>query len=413
MAWRGLWLGSLLFGAGFVACVTNHEALEKKTTGRATGGGGGTLASGGAPSHRGGSGEQPGTGGGHADDEPPGDSVLTIVNGIVDAPSVALCLAKVDSDGKVTPLGSPLTDAPLEYGQSLVLHDVDGVDFDVDGLEPIAIAGELERIAGLDCEAAIARARSEEALAAGGDNSGQGGAAGDGAGMRMPSSDGNGGSGADGGSSAEAGGSGGASPGPKEVRAALRVRGLPAISPGTLNAGRSMVFAANGCMGGATYDGKDAEAYCGVGYTPREPTLSAVLVSLSRQVSDGHVALQAVHASLANAQVDLRSRPPFPSLESGVAITSVSLGQVAPRPASIQNALFDLGSARKYRLSVESKAVVLFYQPWAAALSNGGLSQLQNGQGYALVFSGPRADLPAVTDLWNAATLTAIAVDPE
>ncbi|HYP97140.1 MAG TPA: hypothetical protein VER96_00610 [Polyangiaceae bacterium] len=412
MAWRGLWLGSLLFGAGFVACVTNHEALEKKPAGRATGGGGGTLASGGAPSHRGGSGEQPATGGGHADDEPPGDSVLTIVNGIVDAPSVALCLARVDSDGTVTPLGSPLTDAPLEYGQSLVLHEVDGVDFDVDGLEPIAIAGELDRIAGLDCEAAIARARSEEALGGAGSEPAQGGAAGDGAGMGMPPSDGNGGSSV-GGSSAEAGGSGGASPGPKAVRSALRVRGLPAISPGTLNAGRSLVFAANGCMGGATYSGKDAEAYCGAGYTPLEPTLSAVLVSLSRQVSDDHVALQAVHASLANAQVDLRSRPPFPSLESGVAITSVSLGQVAPRPASIQNALSDLGSARKYRLSVESKAVVLFYQPWSAVLSNGGLSQLQNGQGYALIFSGPRADLPAVTDLWNAPTLTAIAVDPE
>lgn len=415
MAWRGLWLGSLLFSAGFVACVTNHEALEKKPAGRAGNGSGGTLASGGAPSHRGGSGGDAENGGGHADDEPPGDSVLTIVNGIVDAPSVALCLAKVDSDGNVTPFGSPLTEAPLEYGQSWVLGEVDDVDLDADGLELFAIAGELERLAGLDCDAAISLARSsEETLSdaagsgAAGDF-GQGGAGGDGSGS-LPSSDGNAG---EGGSPAQTGGSGGASPGPMPVRAALRVRGLPAISPGTLNAGRSLVFVANGCMGGATYSGKSAEQYCGLGYTPRDPTVSAVLVSLSRQVSDGHVALQVVHASLANAQVDLRARPPFPSKSAGVAIASVQPGQVAPRPASIQNALFDLGSARKYQVSVESQTDVLYAQPWSTVLSQGALSELENGRGYALVFNGPRADLMPVPNLWNGPTLTALAVDPE
>jgi hypothetical protein len=463
MAWRGLWLGSLLLSAGFVACVTNHEALEKKPGGRGSSGSGGTLGSGGAPIHRGGSGGDGANGGGHADDEPPGDSLLTIVNGIVDAPSVAVCLAKVDSDGNVTPFGSPLTDAPLEYGQSLVLREVADVDLDTDGIEPFVIAGDLERIAGLDCNDAINLARTEEARsdAAGEGGAGQGGAAGDSSGGgtspgggntssggtaasggtlasggatsgggesssggsesssggsesssggNVPSSGGNAG---EGGSDAHDGGSGGASPGPMPVRAGLRVRGLPAISAGTLNAGRSLVFVANGCMGGAAYSGKAAEQYCGVGYTSREPTVSAILVSLSREVSADHVALQVVHASLANAQVDLRARPPFPSTATGVGIASVQPGQVAPRPASIQNALFDLGSARKYQVSVESKSLVQYAQPWSSVLSQGSLSELENGKVYALVFNGPRADLPAVPNLWNAPTLTAIAVDPE
>jgi hypothetical protein len=416
MAWRGLWLGSLLFSAGFVACVTNHEALEKKPAGRGGSGSGGTFASGGAPSHRGGSGGEAENGGGHADDEPPGESLLTIVNGIVDAPSVTLCLAKVDSDGNVTPFGSPLTDAPLEYGQTSVLREIDEIDFDTDGLELFAIAGELERIAGLDCDEAIARARSEEALSdasgngGGGNEPGQGGAAGDRGEIDLPS---NGGSAGEGGGAGQEGGSGGASPGPKAVRAPLRVRGLPAIAPGTLNAGRSLVFVANGCMGGATYSGKAAEQYCGAGYSAREPTVSAILVSLSRQVSDDHVALQVVHASLANAPVDLRARPPFPSTADGVAIASVQPGQVAPRPASIQNALFDLGSARKYQVSVESQGTVLYAQPWITVLSQSGLSKLENGRGYALVFNGPRADLTPVPNLWNGPTLTAVPVDPE
>jgi hypothetical protein len=421
MAWRGLWLGSLLFSLGFAACVTNHEALEKKPTGRGGNGSGGTFASGGAPSHRGGSGGDAENGGGHSDDEPPGDSVLTIVNGIVDAPSVALCLAKVDGDGNVTPFGSPLTDAPLEYGQSVVLGDVSDVDFDTDGLELFAIAGELERIANLDCDEAIQRARSEEALSdatgngAGGAEPGQAGAGGDGSDIAPSSgaSAGEGGNGGEGGSAAHEGGSGGTSPGPTPVRAPLRVRGLPAISPGTLNAGRSLVFVTNGCMGGATYSGKSAEQYCGAGYTPRDPTVSAILVSLSRQVSADHVALQVVHASLANEQVELRARPPFPSTADGVAIASVQPGQVAPRPASIQNALFDLGSARKYQVSIEAQGSVLYAQPWTTVLSQGALSSLENGRGYALVFNGPRADLTPKTNLWNGPTLTAVPVDPE
>src|SRR6187551_3770094 len=121
MAFRGLGLAFLLFSAGFVACVSNHEALEKKPTGRGGNGSSGAFAAAGAPSHRGGTGGDGANGGGHEDDEAPGESVLTIVNGIVDAPRVALCLAKVAADGSVTPLGSPLTEAPLEYGQSLVL----------------------------------------------------------------------------------------------------------------------------------------------------------------------------------------------------------------------------------------------------------------------------------------------------
>ena len=410
---RGLWLGSLLFAGAFVACVTNHEALEKKPAGRGGSGSGGTFGGAGAPNNRGGSGGDGASSGGHADDEAPGESVLTIVNGVVDAPRIALCLAKVDADGNVTPLGAPLADAPLEYGQSLVFREVEGVDFETDGLQPIAIAGNLDLIAGLDCVAAIDRARAEEA-AAEASEPGQGGAAGDGAGPSVPSDAGSGGSAGEGGSSAgDGGGSGGATAGPPAVRSALRVRGLPAIAAGTLNAGRSMVFVANGCMGGATYSGAAAAQYCGADYTPRQPTVSAILVSLSRQVSDDHVALQAVHASLANAQVELRSRPPFPSMATGIGITSVVLGQVAPRPASISNTLFDLGSARKYLVTVESQGDVLFGVAWRSALSQGGLSELKNGQGYALVFNGPRADLPAVANLWNAPMLTAIAVDPE
>ena len=100
-------------------------------------------------------------------------------------------------------------------------------------------------------------------------------------------------------------------------------------------------------------------------------------------------------------------------MAAGLSIASVQLGQVAPRPASVQNTLFDLGSARQFYLSVESQGNSLFSQTWASVLAQGGLSELKNGYGYALILNGPRADLKAVPNLWNAATLTAVAVDPE
>jgi len=410
-----------------VACVTNHEALEKKKRTH-SGSGGSGVSAGGARGHLGGSGGDLVNSGGRPDDEPPGDSVLTIVNGVVDAPRVVLCLAKVDTDGNLTPLGSPLTDEPFEYGQSLALREIADIDVATEGLSPIVIAGDLALIADLDCAAAIDRARAEEALNdSTNGNLGTGGSAGDSSGPNVPIAAGAGGTASEGGNASEGGATnqgganaseggsaGAADAAPPAKRSVLRVRALPAISAGTLNAGRSLVYVANGCLGGAGYDGPAAAQYCGAGYAPREPSVSAVLVSLSRQVAPNYVALQAVNASLANPQVELRARPLLPPDDTGVAIASVLLGQAAPRPASTQYGLSDLGFTRKYQVAVETQGGnPLFSQTWASVLANGGLSKLETGRGYALIVNGPRGDLSAVSDLWNAGTVTAIAVDPE
>ena len=402
-----LGLCALMFLGSFAACVTNHEALEKKPdVGGGGAGRGGASGVSGSHGQLGGSGGDAASSGGHADDEPPGTSLLTIVNGVVDAPRVALCLAKVDTDANVVPFGDPLTEAPLDYAHSVVLHDVAGADLAEDTLQPFVIAGELELIAGMDCAAAIELAQNEEAATvaqavsvaqagagAGGDGStGDGGASGESAG----------------------GSAGAAGAGPVAVRSRLRARGLPAISAGTLTQGRSLALVANGCMGGATYSDANAVSYCGDGYSERTPSLSAVLVSLSRQHSFDHVGLQVVHASLANSEIQVRVKPPFPSQESGFSIAGqLTQGQVAPRPASVVNTAFDLGSDRSYRVEVSAGGEALFSESWATVLENGGLTALANATTYALVLSGPRGDLKAVSDLWNAPALTVIAVDPQ
>jgi len=137
------------------------------------------------------------------------------------------------------------------------------------------------------------------------------------------------------------------------------------------------------------------------------------LVSLSRLVAADHVGMQVVQASIANGSVDVRSRPPTPPSDTGIVIASVRAGQVAPRPASVLNSVFDLGVARKYKLEVLSQGTSLFEQSWSQALSLGGLDELEDGKGYALVLSGPSGGSEAVPDLWNGPVLTAVAVSPE
>jgi hypothetical protein len=382
-----------------VGCVTDHDALEKKPD--AGSGAGGAFASAGADAQPGGAGSTGATEGGYADEEPPGTSKLTIINGLVDAPSVLLCWAKVDDAGGVTPFGSPLGGAPLVYGQSLVVSTVAGADVATDALQPFAIAGDLDLLSGLDCEAAIARAQDEELSAA------------DANARAMNGGSGEAGAADSAGAAGTAGAAGSAAAVVPEVAARLRARGLPALPAGTLSAGFSLLYVSTGCMGGATYSAKNAAEYCGAGYAEELPTASAVLVSLERQTQAGVTGLEFVHASLASPAVAVSSQPP--SLQPGASVAivnAVALGQVAPRPPLLSNAASAYGIAKSYTVQVSAQGSALASYDWPTALQNGGLTKLSDGSTFALVLLGPRADHVQATSLWNPSSLTVIPVDP-
>src|SRR6187402_2251444 len=120
MAWREHSLYALPVVCALAACVTNHDALER----RPEAGAGGLAAAGraGAPTQLGGNGGDGVAGNGHPDDEPPGTNLLTVVNGVVDAPELLWCWATVDAEGEVTPFGEPSGDGPLAYAHSLVFR---------------------------------------------------------------------------------------------------------------------------------------------------------------------------------------------------------------------------------------------------------------------------------------------------
>lgn len=402
----------MIVAGSLAACVTNHAALEKRPI--VASGGGGAGGSSGARAQVGGAPGNGGSGGGHLDDEPPGKNALTLVNGVVDAPELVLCLTRVDSRGAVVPIDAPLGEGALAYGQSLVVSDLSDSKLANQTLELFAIAGDLSLIAGLDCEAAMALAQMEEfGVADSSGSAGQAGSAGEGgagAGVRIAAnvlSDGGVGG------AAGAGGEGGATP---EPRSRLRLRALPAIPSGTLNQGRSLVFVLNGCMGGSGYSGPSPEAYCGLGYDEHQPTIAALLVSLSRPYAGDHVGMQVVNASLANGRIQVASRPPSSSLSQGsdLSITgNVLEGQVAPRPANVSSSASDYGIQHRYVLEVSSSDNAPFRESWSDVLAQSGFKGLTDGTTYALVFSGPESDLEGVPGLWNAPLLTLIAADPE
>jgi hypothetical protein len=398
MARRDRWFGTLLLAGSLAGCITNHDALEKKPDTGSSAGAGGAFAGAGAPATiiGGGSDGEAANGGGHADDEPPGKSVFTLVNGVVDAPSVVLCFAKLDASGGATPFGNPLTKTPFEYGQNLVLADVAGANLDTDALEPLLIAGELALISGLNCEDAVARAQDEQASALDANahalEAAQAGAGG------APDS-------------VSAGGEGGVPS--YEVRSRLRLGDLPAIPAGTLSAGRSVLFVATGCIGGVTYNAANSNEYCGDGYSEEQSTLSAVLVSLSRQVQFGETGMQFVHASFATPQVDVSSHPPFPSTDTGIQIaTGVIEGQSSPHSALLTHSAMDYGSARSYSVQISPQGAAVSNEAWVDVLARGGVKALEDGSTYALVLLGPRADHTTPTPLWNPSVLTVIPVDP-
>jgi hypothetical protein len=408
--WRRL--GALSALGLAVACVTDHGALKKKPD-SAGGGSGGQAGSSGGFGNVAGSGGQSGSGGQGGGAEPPGDNVLTLLHGAVDAESIVFCFARFDPDsGAVTHAGSPVPEGGLRFGRRASFAELAGLDFAADSLQPFVIAGDLDLLEGLSCEQAVAEAEAEEldpqALGPGG----AGGAPGEGG---APGSAGTGEGGAtDGGAAGAPGaaGQGGAPPEVPPLPPRLRVRALPVLPKGTLAGGRSYLFVAAGCFGGPAFTDPIDEAICGAGYAADAPTLTPVLVTLSRLTEFGEVGVQVVHASLATPEFDLSATPPANSGDFPISLgTNVTLGEVSPRPPRFGFSKIELGantSTWSVDILMEGMKKSEF---WPTIITRGGIEELLDGQTYALVVVGPRADINGFS-WWNQAVISAVPTEP-
>jgi len=407
---------AVLLGLGSVnACSTNHDALARQPKAGSSAGGSGGASAGFASGGFGNTGNPPSQGGrSNPDHESMGDNVLTIVNGVIDAPSIRLCFARLDADGHTTELvGSPAPELP--YAGSTVLTELDGLSFADDSIQPWVLSGELSRLKKLDCAAAVELARSEEArvtpvetAAAMASAGGQGGAAAGGAG-------GDAGAGPAGAGPAGAGGepAAGGAPGAAPLEfPTLRARPLAALPAGTVNIGRSILLVLTGCSGGAAYTDTLDKSVCGASYTPATPTLQPIVVTLSRALGIGMVGLQAVHGSPATASLDVRA-----SGNSGevslVFASSIRFGSIEPRPADTRFTPFDLGVDKSnFGLqAIDEAGGVAFQEAWSDILAASGLSALLAARTYTAVFLGPDPHL-IKEGWWNEPAFALIDNDP-
>lgn len=426
---RGWFVGFVSVALCVAACESDHDALAQ----RASGGGGGAKSSGGASSASGGftvvgrgGGNTGASTGGRAPDEPPGDDVFTFLHGIVDAERVAVCFVAGQGATRRT-LGVPAPKGGLGFGERLVVPELDGADFAEDEIQPVVIAGELARVSGLDCEAALELAAAEQAkgeavTGSGGTGGagGQGGALGNGGAAGASATGDTAGMGGAGGTGAEGGAAGSGGAGGAELDLpdppVLRVGSLPSMPVGTLSQGRSVLFVANGCIGGPAFSGRGEQEACGELYTPRAATLSAVVVPLSRRASTIALGLQAVHASLGTVPwgaVDVVSEQTRPDHPPPVYVGSgATLGGVAPRVPrlDVSNELYGT-AASDGRLAVYSQWGLLFTEDWSAILDRSQLSKLEDGSTYALVLIGPSFSFTP-RGLWNPPAIAVVPTDP-
>jgi hypothetical protein len=393
-ATRVLWLALLLVAGAGNACTTNHDALALQPKAGAGGGGAGGSSSG--FGGFGNTGDLASDGGRpNPDDEPKGDNVLTIVNGVIDAPSVQLCFAHVGSDGRTSDLvGSPMP--ALDYAASTVLTALDGFSLVDDVIQPWVIAGELSRIKKLNCEDAVALAQSEEAKVTPVATEPASGAAGQNAG------------GADAGATSAAG-AGGAEPGLDLPT--LRARPLAALPAGTVNIGRSILMVLTGCLGGAAYRDRIDTSACGADYTPTSPTVQPLVVKLSRDFRFDKVGLQAVHASLPTGSVDVRASGDAGAV-SLVFASRVTFGAIVPRPANTSFTPVELGVDQpNYGLQAVGDSDVVFQAAWPDILAASGIDSLVAVRTYTAIFLGPDPLLIKI-GWWNKSAFAVVDNDP-
>jgi hypothetical protein len=381
-----------LLAAGAGGCTTDHDALARHPkAGSGGGGAGGSLGVGGSVN----TGNQPSEGGRtNPDIEPPGDNVLTLVNGVVDAPSVRLCFARVDADGATRELvGDPLPE--LDYAASTVLSELPGFSFVDDVIEPWVLAGDLSLIEDLDCQAAVELAESEEARV-------------------VPDPD----------------GEGGAPPSSDPETPSLRARAVAALPAGTVDIGRSILLVLTGCIGGLAYadTGLDTDAEadpdaetdpepvqnqaCGADYEPESPTLQPIVVKLSREQHFDTIGLQGVHASLPTESLDVRAA----SDDGTVALVFASalrFGAIEPRPADTRFTPEQLGVDQgNFGLqAVGENGTVAFAETWSHLFTTSGVDAMFAGRTYTTVFLGSSPFL-LKKGWWNRPAFALVDNDP-
>lgn len=344
---------------GLFACSGDHDALAAKRGSERDAGAGSDDAASDAPLSDADLGDSDGIeppldAGGDA--SPPLPFVLTVVNGMPDAPEIRLCFVPV-VDGEEEPIAAkplPEAEAGLSYGKSLIANSLGGIDLAATALRPYVLSGELAASVET-CDALLGA--------------------------------------------------------PKE---GVAIAPLPVLPAGTFGPGRSVLLVATGCVGGPDHVTSGRDLLCGEGESPDATTANLVVVAMSREKTTG-IGLQTMHAlaSPSSIAVEIAPSGPLAALPVGSATTR---GAIAPKPSPVSYEIGSFGaSARDASIRIRDAAslVELGSVSVGAALEQGGLApaDFANGRSFTLVAVGPQPNLQA-GPWWSAFTVVAVDSDP-
>lgn len=427
-------LGAL---GGLVAsgCVTNHDLFAASDGAGGAGTGGGPATGGLAQYVTGGAhgGDAQSGAGGHAGPvEPPGPLAISFVNGVTDAPWVSLCFTKVENGVESPATGMPFPAGALGYGNSTTVASIPGVNFATDAVRPYVVAASPDAISGLNCGSilVIAGTFGPSGAPGAGDASSRDGApevspdaARDANGSRLdaasrgdarnpvdaaPNLDAtrvDARSAGDGASDASRREGGGATDAAKTPVPIIRVAPLYVIPAGTFGASHHYLFALGGCVGGPGISDPSELSVCGDTFSASHPTITPVLVTLSRVTTSGHVGIQFVDATPAVRAADLRLT------SAGLIPLSIAknvvVGAIRPNPPNATRTSPELGPTDHVQIFADGSSTPIYDQPWSKTLAVGDIAALEDGQDYTLLLVGPYPGF-AEREWWNDPLVTVV-----
>ncbi len=365
-----------------------------------------------------------------------GPSTLTIVHGVSDSPTIAICFARVSTG--LTFVGDPFPPGGLSFGQSVPALAVPGFDFETDAVQPVVIAGNLALVAGMSCEQAIAeieRITLELADAgavgdAGGDASTpdasmmtdaafdggiDAGATTDGASFDS-GSDATASSDATVSDAATDGGIADAAPDallppppPPPVAPPIRALGMAILPGGTFTGGKNFLFVPTGCLGGPAFTSSVDQIVCGPGYSATSPTLRPVVVSMSARTSPNRLGLQVLNAAATPDRLKVESVPNGSGITIEIVdeLVSGAIGPASPMDDFPRDSFGTPITESSIEVGLSNATTAQLMVPWADVLDRGDLTSVANETGYTLVVIGPRAGLSAGS-WWNGSTVTIV-----
>lgn len=287
--------------------------------------------------------------------EPPGPTTVTLVNGVVDADAVRFCFRPFPgADTGLQPWPGP---SGLGYARSGVLDTIAQVIPAGSDVEAFVVAGDLGQVGGANCDQLV-----------------------------------------------------------DTPPTGVLVRSVGVLPQSALEAERSLLFVAAGCVGGAGHEDENEELICGPGYDPSFGNAGLVAGFMSRISRFDGISMQFVQASQATNPYDLRLRTSSDSTASLI-VPSWSVGAIAPFPpyASLSRSAFlSPGVAKVGVFASGNPTTAVFEQSWDDIFANSPLepNAVDDGDNLVFIAVGPAAPIQA-SDWWNGIAFTVVDGAPE